>query len=477
MKTRGMTRRELIKHFGFAAFLLHPILRNMAWAAATPFSTAPRFVMFFKGGAYQPSRMGVSSLTSLVNTPILPLQTHASDLILFKNMNILGGDSGYSKYTDYGEEHGGGLYGCTTGDRVYHTKQDSYYTYTKSESIDLRIARHYSTLSELSNLPFSSLHVAGGAHSDADNLGPGQRYISSRAWKTGDTTYSNAIEPMQNAGQVYDLLMARINLICSSSSNQPSSETAKLKAALVNKKSVLDLKIKDINDAKGKLGLDSEHSIKLDALLEQWRTSEKLVTSQIAALETSATGKTCPTLSRPTGDGTKKYNLDQLSPIHDQMISLIKLAFQWDLTRVVAFILSGASSGQNWPSKGVNSVHHSLEHSGNVDQLTILDSYYSEKFASLLTSLNAIDDGGGKTALYNSSIVLGMECWSTSSQKHSLSNVPFLFAGQGGGKFTTGRIVDAGGRNNNDLLLSCMKAAGIPDSTFGAAALCKGPII
>ena len=55
---------------------------------------------------------------------------------------------------------------------------------------------------------------------------------------------------------------------------------------------------------------------------------------------------TCPTLTRPTGNGTKKLNCDQLSPIHDQMIALIKLAFEWDLTRVVAYTLSGASSGQ-----------------------------------------------------------------------------------------------------------------------------------
>ena len=37
------------------------------------------------------------------------------------------------------------------------------------------------------------------------------------------------------------------------------------------------------------------------------------------------------------------------------MIGLIKLAFEWDLTRVVAFTLSGASSGQTLPSRGVTS--------------------------------------------------------------------------------------------------------------------------
>ena len=51
------------------------------------------------------------------------------------------------------------------------------------------------------------------------------------------------------------------------------------------------------------------------------------------------------------------------------MTALIKLAFEWDLTRVVAYTASGASSGQRWPSQGVSSAHHSLEHSNDVEGL------------------------------------------------------------------------------------------------------------
>ena len=159
------------------------------------------------------------------------------------------------------------------------------------------------------------------------------------------------------------------------------------------------------------------------------------------------------------------------------MINMIKLAFELDLTRVVAFTLSGASSGQTWPSRGVHKAHHSLEHSGDVEGLVKIDTYYSEKFAGLLTALKSIDDGGGKTALYNSSIMLGMECWSNSSSGHHLTNVPFVFAGQGGGRFKTGRIINASGRNNNDLHISCLNAAGIDTKSFGLASLCQGPII
>jgi len=80
-------------------------------------------------------------------------------------------------------------------------------------------------------------------------------------------------------------------------------------------------------------------------------------------------------------------------------------------------------------------------------------------------------------ALSNSSVVLGMECWSNSSSGHYLTNIPFILAGQGGGKFQTGRIVDAARRNNNDLLVSVQNASGIPSNVFGMASLCAGPIV
>ena len=103
--------------------------------------------------------------------------------------------------------------------------------------------------------------------------------------------------------------------------------------------------------------------------------------------------------------------------------------------------------------------------------------FYAEKFAALLTALKGIDDGEGKTALYNSSVILGMECWSDSSSGHYLRDIPFIFAGQGAGKFTTGRIVNANGRNNNDLLISVQNASGIASNVYGLESLCKGPIL
>jgi hypothetical protein len=470
------TRRELIKAFGPAAFVILPVAKAMGYIAGGPFQTAPRFVMFFRGASFHsPTIHEITSLDALAGTPLAALSEHAANLVLFHHMSIHGGSP---KTDGYKEEHGAGLMGCVTGNSFHYYEDDSYMAYTDYESIDITIANHYQTIPALAALPFSSLHLGAGARSDCDSCGLGQRYISYRSRQSGDDYYGNAIEPVQNAGQVYDMLMERINLLCSGDTTQPSGDSAQLSLALARRQSVLDLRLADIADAKRALGMDSEHALKLDGLLDGWRQVESNLEAEAAALGGTSGGSVaaCPTDgTAPNGRGDGEADCDELSPVHDQMIDMIQLAFAWDLTRVVAFTLSGASSGHNWPSQGINQAHHTLEHAGEVDGLNVMGGYFAEKFARLLTALESVDDGNGETALYNSSVILGMECWSDGG--HYLDDIPFVFAGQGGGKFETGRIVDAGGRSNNDLLVSVQNAAGIESDVYGLPSLCEGPIL
>jgi len=476
MRRQTLTRRDLIKRFGILAFALSPVARAMAQMAPSSFVGAPRFIMFFKGGSFHPASTRPASIDKLDGTPTAPPMPHARDIILFQGMRIHGGSP---KSDGYQEEHGAGLMGCVTGNSYRYTKNDSYFTCTDHESIDIAIANHYQTQPKLMSLPFASLQLGGGAHSDADSVGLGQRYISYRKRQSGDSTYGNAFEPVQDAGQVYDKLMQRVGTICGKESNQPATDSSTMDAALKRKKSLLDFRREDIADAKRILGMDSEHARKLDGLVDGWREVERSVEAQQGTGSVAAPGqaRSCPTDPRPTGNGGNQLNCDKLSEVHDQMIGMIKLAFEWDLTRVVAFTLSGASSGARWPSQGINQAHHQLEHGNNVAGLNTMGRYYAEKFAGLLSALKGIDDGNGQTALYNSSVLLGMECWSDSASGHYLKDIPFILAGQGAGAFETGRIVQAANRNNNDLLISIQNASGIASKVFGLESLCSGPIV
>lgn len=469
------TRRQWMKAFGPAAFLLLPVARSMGYVAGGSFDGSPRYVMFFRGASFHsPTIHDITSLDALSGTPLEALLPHQRDLILFHHMSITGGEP---NSRDYQEEHGGGLIGCVTGNSYNYYENDSYMAYTDHESFDVMLANHYRTKPALAALPFASLHLGAGARSDCDECGLGQRYISFRKRQSGDDYYSNAIEPIQSASQVYDTLMGRISTLCASESAQPETDSAALKQALARRKKVLDLRLADLNDAKRTLGMDAEHTRKVDGLLEGWRQVEASLNAETAAAEAGGgTGtQSCPTVSKPDGRGDRSTDCDELSPVHDQMIDLIQLAFAWDLTRVVAFTLSGASSGHTWSSQGIHRAHHSLEHAGDVQGLNTMGTYFSGKFARLLDALEQVDDGNGETALRNSAVLLGMECWSDGG--HYLRNIPFILAGQAGGRIETGRIVDAKGRSNNDIYVSIQNAADLNSDTFGASDLCEGPIV
>ena len=163
-----LTRRALIQRFGVLAFALTPVARAMGYVAGGSFMGAPRFVMFFKGGAFHPKSTQPASIDALSGTPIAPLQPHSSDLILFKRMSIHGGEP---QSDGYQEEHGAGLMGCVTGHEYKYSRNDSYYAFTDHESIDIAIANAYKARPMLSALPFASLHIGAGAHSDADSVG------------------------------------------------------------------------------------------------------------------------------------------------------------------------------------------------------------------------------------------------------------------------------------------------------------------
>ena len=160
------------------------------------------------------------------------------------------------------------------------------------------------------------------------------------------------------------------------------------------------------------------------------------------------------------------------------MIDLIKLAFAWDLTRVVAFTLSGASSGQRWPSQGVSQAHHTLEHSNDVEGQNIMGRYYTEKFAELLDgpqghrrrrrpdrALQQLGDPGHG--------VLERQLERPLPERHPVR----------ARRPRRRRVRDRARRERQrpqqqrPAWSPCRRAAGIDSDVFGLASLCKGPIV
>jgi prepilin-type processing-associated H-X9-DG protein len=140
----SITRRDLIKRFGITAFMLHPVLSSMSWAAGSEISKAPRLITVFKGGGFVPDSYYPTDINSLAGKVIEPLKDVSKDIILFKNLNMGNGDYKDEEGRHYGDEHGGGMNICFTGGRVYGynpNNGDSYYWGTYDMSVDQRVAQ------------------------------------------------------------------------------------------------------------------------------------------------------------------------------------------------------------------------------------------------------------------------------------------------------------------------------------------------
>jgi hypothetical protein len=134
------------------------------------------------------------------------------------------------------------------------------------------------------------------------------------------------------------------------------------------------------------------------------------------------------------------------------------------------------------------SAWHTVSH-GDPDgaagqQIINMQVYFATEYLYFLQKLKALSDGEF-SVLDNTATVLctqnGSSQLGTSSDfaatDHPPQHAPFVVAGSCGGSWETGRLIDIGGRNHNDVYLSIAQALGMNVSSVGRASWCKSPAI
>src|SRR5437773_5718806 len=95
------------------------------------------------------------------------------------------------------------------------------------------------------------------------------------------------------------------------------------------------------------------------------------------------------------------------------MLDLQLLAFQFDLTRVISFMIGKEQSARPYPQIGVPEAHHPLSHHNNIPELIAhmskINRYHTQLFSQYLAKLRATPDGDGSlldhtTILYGAGI-------------------------------------------------------------------------
>jgi hypothetical protein len=190
--------------------------------------------------------------------------------------------------------------------------------------------------------------------------------------------------------------------------------------------SLLDLVLDDTKKLQGRLG--SGDRALLDGYLESVREVERR--AQMAA------AKDMSALKIPNAPiGEQDDFREQVKLLFD----LIALAYQADLTRVVAYVMAAEGTQRAYTHIGISEGFHPLSHHANIldrlNNLVKIQTWHVEKFAEFLAKMAATPDGQG-TLLDHSIFMFGSNM--SNSDQHNNYPVPNILVGGGNGKMKLG---------------------------------------
>ena len=190
------------------------------------------------------------------------------------------------------------------------------------------------------------------------------------------------------------------------------------RAALRNRSSLLDAFTKEIATFKQRVGVPDR--LRLDLYLESVRQVER----EIERAEKAVADNKTPDVDRPVGVPAAFADHAKL------MFDLQILAFQADITRVIAFQFTREQSNRTYPEIGVRDPHHPTSHHGNdpvkVAQIAKINTYHISLFSEFLQRMKATPDGDG-SLLDHSVYLYGSGMGNPSLHDHE--NLPILVAG------------------------------------------------
>jgi hypothetical protein len=217
------------------------------------------------------------------------------------------------------------------------------------------------------------------------------------------------------------------------------------------------------------------------------------IEAQRAALEALALRLdktfTCsaPTLSSPNPADWNESNwdnFDKMPQIADAQTRILATALGCGMTHVASMQYGWCASNARHPFVDAPEIFHGLSHdvlsgTGTVvpdieTKLIAVNRWYMTELAKFIELLTAMPDTNGTSVMDNTLILVVNEL--AHGSLHSWQNMPFFLVGSAGGYFKTGRYLTFDSKYHNDLLVSVLNAMGAPDTTFGKAELCTGPL-
>ncbi|WP_438008667.1 DUF1552 domain-containing protein [Sorangium sp. So ce321] len=433
MRNVKFSRRTMLRGLGYGTLFCSGLVDNL-YAQAVPRITRVAMFGYANGSQYQSEPTG-GERNFVLKPHMAPLEAVRDDILVFKNLTLA---------RDPGNAH--------------RSASFSVFGLGAPTSIDQEFARFLKDTT-----PLASLEMAVGQTSGDGGVIPGLSQVDGRF-----------IPSVTNPLAAYQRIADRIG------GGNPSMNTpSAAEQALLRRQSVLDFIKDDVRSFRGRLG--PEEAVKMDFYLESLRTLERDVGGSIPQ-ESSCKQIASPLLSKNT--------MMNDMPEHSRLyLDILAMAFACNITRVASMMWGGGENNEAVKFGDIDiSAWHSISH-GDPDgapgqQITRLQAYFAGEFRYFVEKLKSISDGEF-SLLDNTAAVLSTQNGSSqlgSSQNfaetdHPPQHAPFVVAGSCGGAWKTGRLLDAGGRNHNDVYVSIAQAIGMNVTSVGRAGWCRGPLI
>lgn len=439
MNSQSLPRRNFLR--GIGATLALPALESLfpaqAFAAsvgkkiATTAGGAPLRMayVYFPNGAiprhWNPQGTGKDFAFGKTLQPLESLRHRVQVVTGLEHLNADPGNDGAG---DHARANGTFL----TGVRVKKTAGTDIHA---GISIDQIAAQHIGQQTR-----FASLELSSDPHRKSGGCDSGYScaYEANLAWRTP----TSPLSPESNPRMVFERLFG---------SGAPGQRGGSLEQRRAQQRSILDFVM---DDAKAvQKSLTNRDKAKMDEYL----TGVREIEERIVAAE-KFTDIPDPSMDTPAG----------IPPAYDEYIRLqfqmLALAFETDATRVATMLLAHDGSNRSFPEIGISEGHHGISHHRDdndlIEKVAQIDRFYAERFAEFLTLLENKKDIDGTSVLHNSMIVYG--CGNSDGNRHTHAELPIVLAGNGGGIFHPGRVLETKSTPMCNLYLNMLDVWGVP---------------
>jgi hypothetical protein len=448
---RNVTRRAILRATGGIAVGL-PFLESFPKRAHAQ-AALPRFVVAFTPNGsnslekFHPQGAGANFTLGYESEPVLPFK---SKLLAITGVNMASADAG-----DVGDQHAVGMGHMLTA-RTY--------------SVD-------PTLVQADGNTEYPVGFANGISVDqaiANAIGAGSRYKSLEFGVQTSVRYGNhPFSRMIYAGPVQpvspeDSPMAAYTRLFGGGVPQGGGDPAVVAENLLRRRSVIDFVMSEYQALNAAVpAADRER-------LEQHLTFLRQLEQ---GLESSASGPVaCDQANRFSP--IANHNLHENFPtVGRQQADLLVFALACGLTRVASLQYSYARSAERleWiDTSGCSAcgaltrTHHGISHEAGNErsdaQMSIINRWYSQETAYLLSRMDTVDEGGS-TLLDNSLVFWCSEI--AFSSDHTYDNIRAFLFGSAGGKIRTGQHLAVNNQSHTKLHVAMMNAVGVNTNTFG----------